>query len=237
MTTSKIFKNYVPCLRKSDFDDIATDFLKQYCPEALIEPMVVPIEEIATKKMGLTILNHRLTEDFSILGEMCFTGGLAEIYDRDKDEYQEIQVKKGTMIIDPDNLSKRNLGSLRNTIVHECLHWNLHRNYHIEANAKSNKKMIACRCAVVAKDEQPSNQWSDEDWMEWQATGIAPRILMPKITFVVAYAKAQQDYEDSPYNDLIPDPDLWVIEQLASEYKVSKQSTAIRIEELGLSSL
>lgn len=91
--------------------------------------MCVPIESIATEKMHLTVLEHRMSEDLSILGQICFTDGLTEIYDPEEDEYREILVKAGTMIIDPDTWIKRNLGTKRNTIAHECYHWHRHRSY------------------------------------------------------------------------------------------------------------
>jgi len=68
---AKNIKNdLVPRISKAQFDDEATAFLSKYCPEALETPMAVPIKEIAKRKMGLTILERRLTEDFSILGQM-----------------------------------------------------------------------------------------------------------------------------------------------------------------------
>jgi hypothetical protein len=65
--------NLVPIIRRAQFDDEATTFLSKYCPEALETPMAVPIADIARNKMGLTIITDlRLSEDFSIFGQMCF---------------------------------------------------------------------------------------------------------------------------------------------------------------------
>lgn len=143
MSSTSILDNYVPRISKAEFDNEATFFLNEYCPEALKSPMAVPINEIAKNKLGLAIIEKRLTEDFSVLGQMCFTGGLAEIYDRDNDEYQEIKVRPGTMIIDPDTLIRRNLGSMRNTISHECFHWVKHRNYHIMQGVIDGRTIVA----------------------------------------------------------------------------------------------
>lgn len=65
--------NLVPVISKAQFDDEATAFLMEFFPEALLSPMPIPISNIAKNRMGLTVLTDmRLSEDFSILGQMCF---------------------------------------------------------------------------------------------------------------------------------------------------------------------
>ena len=115
----KVTNNLVPIIHKEQFEDEATSFLGKYYPEALQAPMALPILEIAKARMGLTVLTQSLTEDLRAFGQMCFTGGLAEIYDKDEDEYREIKIKGGTMIIDPDTFFQRNIGCLNNTIAHQ----------------------------------------------------------------------------------------------------------------------
>jgi hypothetical protein len=228
--------NLVPVIRKSEFDNEATSFLGKYCPEALEVPMAVPIEMVAKNRMNLKLLTYHLTEDFSIFGQMCFTGGLAEIYNKDEDEYCEIKVDSGTMIIDPDTFFERNLGCINNTIAHECFHWHRHRNYHFMQNILYSKQSVACRCSADAKDDKSSKTWSDEDWMEWQANGIAPHILLPRETFPTM---ADQFLKESRCNNLVAagltPSKQWVVDKLADFYKVSKMSVRIRIDELGIS--
>lgn len=70
-------KSLVPVIPKYKFDDVATEFLEKYCPEALKKPLPVPILDIAKKKMGLRIVaDFHLSEDFSVYGQMCFTSGI-----------------------------------------------------------------------------------------------------------------------------------------------------------------
>lgn len=180
MVNDVFLSNLVPHMYKSEFDDRAADFLSHYCKEALEKPMPVPIEDIARHQLHMAILEVHLSEDLSILGQTCFTDGLAEIYDPENDEYRGIPIKGGTMLIDPDTFLKRNFGTKRNTIAHECVHWVYHRRYYIAANRLGNKQSIAYRePAGIGYDTLPK-KWSDEDWMEWQANNISPRILMPK---------------------------------------------------------
>ena len=69
---------YVPHIWKSELDAEATAFLGKYYPDAIKKPMCVPIEHIATEVMHLKVVEHHLSEDLSILGQMCFTDGMAE---------------------------------------------------------------------------------------------------------------------------------------------------------------
>ena len=232
----KVTNNLVPIIHKEQFDEEATSFLKKYYPEALQAPMALPVLEIARARMGLTVLTQSLTEDLRTFGQMCFTGGLAEIYDKDEDEYREIKIKGGTMIIDPDTFFQRNIGCLNNTIAHECFHWHRHRNYHFMQNILDGKQSVACRCPVEAKDERFNEKWTDKDWMEWQASGIAPKILLPRETFGVMVNQYLKESKNNPFIAAeLMSPKQWVIDQLADFYKVSKISVRIRLDELGIS--
>lgn len=219
MTKEAYLSSLVPRMYKSEFDVKAAEILAEHCPEALEKPMPVPIEEIARDKLHLLIKEFHLSEDLSILGQMCFTDGLVEIYDPSEDEYREVFVKAKTMIIDPDTYLKRNFGSRRNTVAHECVHWIYHRNYFL----------------AEAKDESFKDVWTDVDWLEWQANGIAPRILMPKETIADGF---QMIVDRSKKNKFVSagliSKSKWILEQFAGFYQVSQTSAAIRLTELGL---
>lgn len=218
---------------REKLDDVTNEFLQEYCPNALKRPMAVPIMDIATKKMGLKVLTqYRLSEDFSILGQMCFTSGLVTIYDKDGDEYRDIKVRRGTMLIDPDTYLKRNTGCFNNTVAHECFHWYKHRNYHLYTKALGQENTIAFRCPVEEKNANYHDDWDDEDWMEWQANNAAPRILMPKKTFIDAANDIIKLGREAYGTSLQA---WWVIARLAKLYDVSKQSAGIRLSELGIS--
>ncbi len=223
----------VPRISRRRFDAEARAFLMDTYPEGLRAPTAIPIEMIATEVLGLTIREEYLTEDLSILGEMCFTDGKTEIYDPVEDEYREIIVKAGTMLIDPNTYYQRHIGSRRNTIAHECFHWTRHRFYYIEAARIENESRTAFRCPATPKDEKYTEVWTDEDWMEWQANNIAPRILMPKETIAEAMRQVVEKGKKNPFfaQNLIPQDD-WVIEQIAGLYQVSKQAAEIRLREL-----
>lgn len=235
MTKEAYLSSLIPRMLKSEFDDKATEILAEHYPEALIKPMPVPIEEIAREKLHLLIKEFHLSEDLSILGQMCFTDGLIEIYDPSEDEYREVFVKAKTMIIDPDTYLKRNFGSRRNTIAHECVHWICHRNYFLAMEALKEGRAIAQRCSAEAKNESFKDVWTDVDWLEWQANSIAPRILMPKETVAEGF---EIILDRSKKNKFISagliSKSKWILEQFAGFYQVSQTSAAIRLMELGL---
>lgn len=231
--SNDIIKNtpLIPRYSKEMLENVAVEFLKQYCPKVLERPMAVPIMDIAQNKMGLKVYTkYRLSEDFSVLGQMCFTSGIAEIYDKAEDEFREIEVSEGTMFIDPDTYLLRNKGCFNNTVAHECFHWYKHRNYYLYSTAANNTS--AFLCPTETKDEKSYTDWDDIDWIEWQANNAAPRILMPRVTFIDA---ANEIIDDGHYMYGDGLCDWWVVNKLAELYNVSKQSAEIRMNELGIS--
>ncbi len=230
----KMTSNLVPYISKEQFDDVATEFLKKYCPESLRSPMEIPIEIIARDKMNLFVEHVNITEDLSIYGQIFFTDGGAEVYKPDTDEFIVLEVRRGTVFIDTNVFFMRNLGCERNTLAHECLHWFKHKTYHTLQSLSGNAMAVACKCPTEQKAEAKKAQWTDEDWMEWQANGIAPKILMPKDTFRIQ--ANENDYlkkltpKDSEYNQIYLD---LAVGELADFFKVSKQSATIRLKEFG----
>jgi hypothetical protein len=229
-----LLESNVPHICRDDFDKEAVEFLDKYYPEALQQPIAVPILEVARNRMGLRVVKERLSEDFSILGQMCFTNGIEEIYIKETDEYKEVKVRCGTMIIDPDTIAERNEGCENNTIAHEAFHWHKHRDYYIAISVVDPKKAIKVRSGFGKYDESNKANWSDEEWMEWQARGIAPRILMPPLQFDEMANRFVAEFSASGrQNTRWYSLHRWVVNQLADFFKVSKQSAEIRLDERG----
>lgn len=67
-------------------------------------------------------------------------------YDESKVEKTEISGK--TIMVDPANFFLRNLGSVNNTIIHECVHWEKHRKA-FELERLYNKDATFIRCPSV----------------------------------------------------------------------------------------
>ena len=142
-----------------------------------IDPMVL------TERMGLSIQLKNITSDFSTFGQVFFADCETEYYDKESSSFKKIQVKSGTILVDPDAYFLRNLGSVNNTIIHECVHWDKHRKaFELERLYNENATQIKCLVVGGIKDNKGK---SANDWMEWQANALAPRIQMPAEPFKV----------------------------------------------------
>lgn len=232
VTGQAVSKNIVPILYKKDLEDEATRFLEKFCPAALESPMPVPIEDIA-EAMGLEVVEgHRITDDFSVFGEIYFSSGKAEVYDLFKCTSQVLDVRRGTILIDAFTYWERNLGCVKNTIAHEVYHWYKHRMYAAIRYILYGKDYVACRCPSNMVYPDKEAEWSDEQRMEWQANSMAPRILMPLRTFRMKVDELykQYDYEKSPIKTVVLTA---IADELAKFYGVSRQSALIRMIETG----
>ena len=227
-----VSRNIVPILYKKDLEAEATRFLEKYCPAALETPMPVPIEEIA-EAMGLEIIEgHRITDDFSIFGEIYFSSGKAEVYDLFKYTTKVLDVRRGTILIDAFTYWERNLGCVKNTIAHEVYHWYKHRMYAAIRYILYGKDYVACRCPSNMVYPDTEVEWTDEQRMEWQANSMAPRILMPLQTFRMKVDELykQYDYQNTPLKIAVL---TCIADDLAKFYGVSRQSALIRMIESG----
>ena len=213
--------NLAPIIKKNQFDKFATDFLQKYCPEALISPIPVPIETIASTGMGLVVKYVSITEDLSELGKIFFTDGSTDIYLKETDEYRTVEVKRGTIFIDNDVQAKRNKGSERFTLAHECVHWDKHRMYHLLQSTADKSTAVVHRCPNKTFTE--NNARTDEEWMEWQVDGIAAAILMPREVFL----KKAQEIAIKEKEQLVS--------KIAAYFRVSEQAAEIRLSELNSS--
>lgn len=225
--------NIVPIIHKDELDDVASTFLSKYCADALVTPTPVPIAKIAEEDLHLHLVHGKcITQDFSIFGEICFSGGTVDVYDFDRKNYSAIDVQRGTIIIDAYTFWERNIGCVNNTIAHEVFHWYAHRLYAAVKKLLKKEQVIACRCPSDIVYPRDGESWTDEQRMEWQANKIAPRILMPYKTFRMKVEELYQKYgyrEKAEKNDILE----CIIDELASFYQVSKQSAKIRMVDTG----
>lgn len=220
----------VPIISRDAFENEATKFLEKYYPLALQEPVAVPIRKIA-EDMGLSVIEDSLlSSELDIFGLVVFEDG--NIKDKNKNIVIR-NAKRGTVLIDPRVYYERTLGTVNFTIAHECFHWYRHQPYHalmkmLGANDELGK-IIQCSIGSNAKD---SEKWKAVDWMEWQANGVAPRILMPTNTAKIKISELVEKYHihfDGTDGYLIEE----MISELADFYGLSKQAVKMRIREMG----
>lgn len=201
----------VPFLWKNELDDTAETILALYYPEALHSPIQInPYTLVQT--LGLWIEFREITPDTSIFGRIYF----------ENDTEQGISEK--TIVID-SNLEKiRPLGTVNNTIVHECLHWILHRySVELEKGSADNITQISTTEEAVEKD-----------WMEWQVHSLASKLMMPKAMtqqFIKAkFVEIKENRQVNSMIDIIED----LIKATASYFGVTIMAAQKRLVEFGI---
>lgn len=220
----------VPIISHDQYDSEAEELLKKYYPKALNSPMPIPIESIANQ-MGLMIIKNKLlTAEHSIFGQICFIDGQIKIYNQEKNQYENIDVNRGTIFIDPQTYFLRNVGCANNTIAHEVFHWVRHRQYATIKSLISKKSIIAQRCPTYQNCKQEN--LNEEDWLEIQANAIAPKILMPKNMTEQKINELIKKYNYIPNGENLENLKQ-IIDELAIFFEVSKQASKIRMIELG----
>ena len=220
----------VPYIRADGLENAATKFLGKYYPEALDSPMPIDVAKLVDR-MGLRVLSYQLTEDFSVFGQIFFSDTEANVYD----VTQRISVKRhfnaGTIVVDPQTFLLRNLGSFNNTVVHECVHWDLHQKaFALERLFNDEATQIKC---IVIGGIKTETERSATDWMEWQANELAPRIQMPLTQFRLKATETIKKYQRLMKTESLIDIIESVIDDLASFYCVSRCAAKIRMVNAG----
>ncbi len=211
----------IPIIHASEYDSVAEEFLAAYYPDALNEPQKVPILDIAKNELRLDVQFIPLSEEQDIYGMTIFDDGYVEIYDTEEDLYEKRFFKRKTVLIDPEAVKKTNTGCMNNTIAHECVHWFKHRMFYRMQQLILPRQAKYCKCRI----EQLPFDSEEENIMENQAVGIAPRILMPREPFIRVARKLEAEMDLDTYAAKCV---------LAEFFDVSKQSVAIRLEECGI---
>lgn len=220
----------VPYLHADKLDDAATAFLQKYYPEALKTPMPIDTKLLA-QRMGLQIVTQQLTEDFSVFGQIFFADADSEVYDYKNRKMTTRRFEAGTIVVDPQTFLLRNLGSVNNTIVHECVHWDRHRKA-FELERLYNASATQIKCIVVGGVKSESNRTAN-DWMEWQANVLAPRIQMPIGSFKTKANEYVRKYRQLRNTNELVDVMEPVIDELASFFCVSRCAAKIRMVDAG----
>lgn len=226
----------VPYIPYERLDEVATSFLEEFYPEALKitqygqDPIWVD-PNILTERLGLTIKNQRIREDSSVFGQIYFVDTEAEMYDSDTQNNVIMKIEGKTIVVDPYMYLLRNLGSVNNTIIHECVHWVKHRKvFELEKLYNSAASHISCEVkgGAISTISKKSTEW-----MEKQANQLTPRIQMPAEPFrIKANQYIAQFMRESNARHTV-DVMEQVIMALETTFAVSKQSAKIRLVELG----
>ena len=226
----------VPFIPYKDLETVADNFLKEYYPEALEipgigqSPKYIDPNKLASR-LGLQVLTHRIREDASVFGQIFFDATDTEMFNPESQKTETVHVDAQTIVVDPENFLLRNLGSLNNTIVHECVHWGIHRKvFLLEKLYNDQASSISCEVVGGARSEI-ARQATEQ--MERQANQLAPRIQMPAKPFKAKakeyITKFMREHGAAHEIDVMED----VIVALSTDFVVSRQAAKIRMVELG----
>jgi len=226
----------VPEIPKERLENAATEFLKEYYPEALrvtlhgqdpisVDPLIL------AERLGLKICNKRIREDSSVFGQLYFVDTEAELFDANAGKTVQVHIDAQTIVVDPRNFLLRNLGSVNNTIVHECVHWVKHRKvFELEKLYNAGASCISCE-VVGGAAAQIAKKATEQ--MERQANQLTPRIQMPAAPFKAKaqeyIAKFMREANAKHENEVMEN----VITALETAFCVSRQAAKIRLVELG----
>ncbi len=220
----------IPYISTDDLEYRAEEFLTKHCKEALEEPMQLPLNKILIN-MNVTVFHAPLGK--RIFGKTFFAQSTEKIYN-DDNEVEDKQIYERTILIDPDVFFFRNIGTYNNTVIHECIHVEYHSNYfELQKLINSSLKSIACKVNKGSK-QLNTNEQKALDFMEWQASMLAPRILMPAKTTKIKYQQLISEINQDFPSYLKGKKMEILIDRLAEFFQVSKQAAKIRLIDLGV---
>ena len=223
-------KYMIPYLYADDLEKEAEAFLTKYCPKALKEPMPIPIDDILTN-MALDF--HYAPLPANIFGMTYFREADVDVHDSETGQVFPQHIEAGTILINPDIFFMRTVGSMNNTIIHECIHWDRHRMF-FELQKLLNSDLRAISC-FVTEDNTGKKSGIDEalQWMEWQCNALTPRVLMPKEMtrqkLTELLKQIQEERPDLPDSDRMQE----AIIKLSEFFQVSKVAAKLRAIEVG----
>ncbi len=166
-----------------------------------------------------------------MFGQIYFEETDANMFDANLGEMVPVHIDAKTIVVDPQMYLLRNLGSVNNTIIHECVHWVKHRKvFVLEKLYNADASNISCE---VVGGAASSVARSATELMEKQANQLTPRIQMPAEPFKVKtkeyIARFMREADARHPNEVMER----VITALETDFGVSWQAAKICLVELG----
>ena len=216
----------VPIIQKKKLDQVANNILYalRICPNNGTMPVNgVKIAE----SLGLRVEKCEFDPRENVFGKVFFDDAVTIVRDSNTGLAMVKQVKMGTILVNDSPFGVADPHILNNTILHECVHWLLHRPAFQLAKVW-NREYAATACRKL-KIGGSAHRWTSLERMEWQANSLAPRLLMPDwVTKFIANEWLLR-YEPLSSNLRMER----TIDQLCRYFDVSRQMAKIRMKELG----
>lgn len=214
-------ENLVPDINYNFYEDIAEDFLSEFYPEALLSPMPINTTELMNR-MSLSLKSGLF--DNSIKGLISFKEGYVDTVDED----DCIEVRPGTIVVNSLISDLNHIGVYNNTIIHECVHWWIHKKY-MELKMLLDSSVDAIVCPTEKAFENIFDETIKK--IEIQARTLAPLILMPRDTSIIKFEELLFKHLQNGGNKLT----IYkaALEDFAEYFGVTYSSARNRLEKLG----
>jgi len=222
----------VPIINAKEYEKYANIILEKYYPEAL-KNHIAPDMNVLVEAMGLKLAHHGITEDASIFGQAYFIDTKTDLFNTKKNCYEPKRVPKNTIIVDRRANSLYSLGCEKMTVAHECVHFALHKKAFAFARLyeKSDLRRVQCLVKGGIKDISDNSRTS---WMENQANGIAPYLIMPTASLKYHYNELINNYESIDNEFILLDRIEDIIYQLSEFFHVTKSAVRKRLVDIGI---
>lgn len=230
-------KSGAPVLSRKEIDIIGENLVGEFSPNALVTPQEVDIDLFAQDYLGMNQDFQYLSHCGVYLGMTVFNDtDKVPIYDPQNNEADYVSAKAHTVIIDKSLLAENQEHRYRFTMGHEASHEYLHKEFFAyDPNQMTifdlmeNKPVAMIQCRVDSKkmEQQPTDIWTDKDWMEWQANALSSSMLMPwsMVKVVVEETIRQQSGNCMMH--------YAIVEAVSSVFNVSYEAATIRLKQLG----
>ena len=221
--------NFISMISNENLKRIANNLLEEFYWDYNEEGYINSIK--LANNMGLCVKYGKISKDSSIFGLICMNDTQVSLYDNEGNLISVENEKMGTIYIDrnANYLYAGNEYKENYTIVHECIHWYLHRKYFMFINMINNSKIDDYKCnnSIVCFDNE------DLMWIERQANAISSLVLLPEELLLPRYFSLYEKNHNI-YSDNAIAMELSILE-LSDFFKVSKEAIKIRLSELGIS--
>lgn len=224
----------IPYIYYENYEQEAEEFLNKYCPEVLQDPIPLPVDEVV-KKMGLKKIYAVLENNIRGIISFRKNSFLQTDYCTDGCLTKEVDVDPGTIVIEENLLFESGIGPHNNTVIHECLHWYLHRAYQELQIALNNGKSIIVSPSDDEMDNHKEEIRDDLYYIENQVRQLTPLILMPRRSAISKFEQLIAKYKDEYGIKSMQVIYKAATKEFASFFNVSLESAKIRIHSLGYS--
>jgi Zn-dependent peptidase ImmA (M78 family) len=229
-------------LTKEAIDYIAEYYLRDFNTKVLKEPQPIDIDQFVLYYLKLDQDFQYLSHNGAYLGMLnfCDTNKLP-VYDPETGKAKYISAKADTMIIDNRLLAPNQEFRYRYTVGHEGGHYICHKDKVLNDLFESiftgadKPAVVMCRSSNLEVNIKSKQNWSEHNWMEWQANYMSSALLMPKSMMLRMYNNGQFIWtlrQEAGGNEYYFE-ELF-IGVVSATFQVSREAAKYRLRNLGL---